>query len=95
MSDVLRTVKLTDEQMDRIYSVLESDNAQFLARLMQEFLQRQALEKAKAWSEVVRIANVDRDTEDVRVSYVTNEIIVSKKKEGNSDPDVKIWDIFN
>ena len=81
MSDILRTVKLTDEQADRIYAVLECAEAKFLARLMQEFMARNALEKSRAWSEVARIAQADRDTEECVVSYATNEIIVKKKSE--------------
>ena len=81
MSDILRTVKLTDEQADRIYGVLECADAKFLARLMQEFMARNALEKSRAWSEIARIAQVDRDTEECVVSYATNEIIVKKKSE--------------
>ena len=91
MSDILRTVKLTDEQAARIYSALESDDAQFLARIVQEFLQRQALEKKKAWQEVCRIAEVNRETEDVTLSYVTNEIIVMAIKEEASDE--KVWHV--
>ena len=87
MSDILRTVKLTDEQAARIYSGLESDDAQFLASIVQEFLQRQALEKKKAWQEVCRIAEVNRETEDVTVSYVTNEIIVRARKEKEETKD--------
>jgi len=81
MSDILRTVKLTDEQADRIYAVLECAEAKFLARLMQEFLARNALEKSRAWGEVARIAQVDPLTEECVVSYATNEIIVKKKSE--------------
>ena len=91
MSDILRTVKLTDEQAARIYSGLESDDAQFLARIVQEFLQRQALEKKKAWQEVCRLAEVNRETEDVTLSYVTNEIIVMAIKEEASDE--KVWHV--
>ena len=81
MSEILRTVKLTDEQADRIYAVLECADAKFLARLMQEFMARNALEKSRAWNEVARIAQVDRDTEQCIVSYATREIIVKKKSE--------------
>lgn len=90
MSEVLRTVKLTDEQADRIYAVLECAEAKFLARLMQEFLARNALEKSRAWSEVARIAQVDPLTEECVVSYATNEIIVKKKSEQKPEGS-KTW----
>ena len=91
MSDIVRTVKLTDEQADRIFAVLECGEAKFLARLVQEFLVRNALEKKRAWSEVARIAQVDRDTEECVVSYATNEIIVKKKSEKQEAS--KTWEV--
>lgn len=81
MSDILRTVKLTDEQADRIFAVLECAEATFLARVMQEFLARNTLERRRAWSEVRRIAQVDPLTEECYVSYATSEIVVKKKSE--------------
>lgn len=81
MSDILRTVKLTDEQADRIFAALECAEAKFLARLMQEFMARNALEKKRAWSEVYRIAEIDLPTEECHVSYATNEIVVKKRSE--------------
>lgn len=92
MSDILRTVKLTDEQADRIYAVLESADTKFVARLLQEFLTRNALEKKRAWSEVHRIAEVDSLTEECFVSYATSEIIVKKKSEKKEDS--RIWEVM-
>ena len=91
MNDILRTVKLTDEQADRIFSVLECAEATFLARVMQEFLERNALEKARAWSEVHRMAEVDPLTEKCYVSYATSEIVVKKKSEKREDSN--IWEV--
>ena len=92
MSEILRIVKLTDEQADRIHAVLECAEAKFLARLMQEFLARNALEKKRAWSEIARIAQVDPLTEKCVVSYATNEIIVKKKSEQKPE-DSKTWEV--
>lgn len=93
MSEILRTVKLTDEQADRIFSVLECAEATFLARVMQEFLERNALEKARAWSEVHRMAEVDPLTEKCVVSYATREIIVKKKSEQKPE-DSGTWEVM-
>ena len=93
MSDILRTVKLTDEQADRIYAVLECVDARFVARLLQEFIARNALEKKRAWSEVHRIAEVDSLTEECFVSYATHEIIVKKKSEQKPE-DSKTWEVM-
>ena len=91
MSDILRTVKLTDEQADRIYAVLESAETRFVARLLQEFLTRNTLDRKRAWSEVHRIAEVDSLTEECFVSYATNEIIVKKKSEQKPEGS-KTWE---
>ena len=91
MSEILRTVKLTDEQADRIFSVLECAEATFLARVMQEFLARNTLERRRAWSEVRRIAQVDPLTEECYVSYATSEIVVKKKSEKREDSN--IWEV--
>lgn len=93
MSDILRTVKLTDEQADRIYAVLECADAKFIARLIQEFMARNALEKKRAWSEIARIAQVDPLTEECAVSYATNEIIVKKKTEQKPEGS-KTWEVM-
>lgn len=93
MSEILRTVKLTDEQAERIFSVLECAEATFLARVMQEFLERNALEKARAWNEVARIAQVDPLTEKCVVSYANREIIVKKRNEQKPE-DSKTWEVM-
>ena len=77
--EVLRTIKLSDDQSDRIFAALESDDPRYLAQLMQEFLQRHALEVRKAWSEVHRLATCDQETEVCEVSYITNEVIVRRR----------------
>lgn len=92
MSDAMRTVKLTDEQADRIYAVLESAETRFVARLLQEFLTRNTLDRKRAWSEVHRIAEVDSLTEECFVSYATNEIIVKKKSE-QKPGGTKTWEM--
>lgn len=84
--EVLRTIKLSDEQSDRIFAALESDDPKFLAQLIQEFLQRHTLEVRKAWTEVHRIANCDPQTETCEVSYITNEVIVRRR--GANEPPV-------
>ena len=91
MSEILRTVKLTDEQTDRIFSALECLDAKFLSRLVQEFMMRSALEQKRAWSEVRRIAQVDPLTEECYVSYATSEIVVKKKSEKREDSN--IWEV--
>lgn len=90
MSEILRTVKLTDEQTDRIFSALECLDARFLSRLVQEFMMRSALEQKRAWSEVNRIANIDPLTETCHISYATNEIVVKKKSEEKPE-GAKTW----
>lgn len=93
MSEILRTVKLTDEQADRIFAVLESEGTKFVARLLQEFLTRNTFERKRAWSEVHRIAEVDSLTEDCFVSYATREIIVKKRNEQKPE-DSKTWEVM-
>jgi hypothetical protein len=90
MSEILRTVKLSDEQADRIYAAVESDDSAFLARIIQDFLERHALQRAKAWSEIYRIAAVDREREDVKVSHLTKEILVFKKAD---DKEGEVWKV--
>ena len=84
MSDILRAVKLPDKQSDRIYVVLECVDATFVARLLQEFMARNALEKKRAWSEVHR--------EEFFVSYATGELVVKKKSEEKEDSE--IWEVM-
>jgi hypothetical protein len=90
MSEILRTVKMSDEQADRIYAALESDDSAFLARIIQDFLERHALQRAKAWSEICRIAGVDREKEGVKVSHLTKEILVYKKSD---EEEGEVWKV--
>ena len=83
--EVIKTVKLTDEQADRLFAVLEGASAKFIARLMEEYMQRHALEVSKTWREVARIAGVDLATHKLQISYVTNEIIVRELEKDDED----------
>ena len=82
---IVKTVKLTDEQADRLFAVLEGASARFIARLMEEYLQRHAMEVSKAWREAARIAEVDLATHKLQISYLTSEIIVRELEEGDED----------
>lgn len=82
---VVKTVKLTDEQADRLFAVFEGDSAKYLARVLEEYSQRHSLEVSKAWREVARIAEVDLETHKVQISYVTNEIVVRELEKGDKD----------
>lgn len=79
MSEVLRTLKLDDDQYSRINAILSSEEPENIGRVLAAMLRSLALEREKAWDEVYRIASVDRDTERVQISHVTKEIIVLRK----------------
>lgn len=82
---VVKKVKLTDEQADRLFAVLEGGSAKYLARVLEEYLQRHSMEVSKAWREVARIAEVELETHNVQISYVTNEIVVRELETGGKD----------
>ena len=82
---IVKTVKLTQEQSDRLFAALEGASARFIARLMEEYMQRHALEVNKAWREVARIAEGDLALHKFEVSYMTNEIIVRELEKDDED----------
>ena len=72
-----RVVKLSEEQAKRLEPELQGHrDAQFIARVFDEFLRKRAIDEQKAWSEVHRIAGIDTQTEHCVVKWLTNEIFV-------------------
>jgi len=78
-STVLRTVQLSQEGYERIVADLDATDIKNLTPLITGLMMDLALKREKAWEEVARIANVNRETEKVRISYVTKEILVMAK----------------
>jgi hypothetical protein len=76
MKQPIRTIKLSQDQMDRIQADLECDDSETLAQIFADLLAKLALRKSRAWNEIRRIAELDGSKEYVEISFIDNAIVV-------------------
>ena len=82
MDKTIRKVQLTQTAMEKLRSDIECDDAEYISEIIVATLARLALRRIKAWEEVMRIADVDESKETVRLSMMSNEILVYPKTGG-------------
>jgi len=80
---VIRKYQLSQPSMERIQADIESANSDLIGDLIATLLAKACLNRAKAWNEVRRIADLNEETETLRLSFATNEILVLPKGEGD------------
>jgi hypothetical protein len=76
MKQPIRTIKLSQDQMDRIQADLECDDSETLAQIFADLLAKLALRKSRAWNEIRRIAELDGSKEYCEISFIDNTIVV-------------------
>lgn len=79
MDSTIRKVQLSQSAMERLRADIEADDADLLGEMISSLLAKLALRRIRAWQEVVRVAEVNEEVETVRLSLVTNEILVMSK----------------
>jgi hypothetical protein len=79
MDTTIRKVQLSQSAMERLKADIEADDADLLGEMIASLLAKLALRRIRAWQEIMRIAEVNEEVETVRLSFLTNEILVMPK----------------
>jgi hypothetical protein len=79
MDSTIRKVQLSQSAMERLQADIEADDADLLGEMIDSLLAKLALRRIRAWEEIKRIAEVNEEVETVRLSFLTNEILVMPK----------------
>jgi len=87
MKNVVRTVPLSQEAMNRVQADLEAGDVDTLAKMLAELFVILELRKVRTWQELARLAQVDPKTEYIELSFITNEILVMAKSPTDSDTE--------
>lgn len=100
MPKLLRAVQLDNEQYSRFVGVLEADNPKSIALVLKNLAQQLAIDKDKAWTEMERLASVDRENEFIELSHVAKQILVWERvnnvsKENNCEKTLMNSDEIN
>ncbi len=90
MAELLRSVQLDDEQYSRFVGTLEADNPRSIALVLKHLMQQLAKDKARAWTEMERLASVDREKEVTELAHVSKQILVFERT--NQDDLLKDMD---
>jgi hypothetical protein len=80
---VLRAYQLSQSSIERFQADLEAANTDFIGDLIATLLEKACLNRIKAWNEMARIAELNEETETLRLSFITNQILVLPKGEGD------------
>jgi len=84
MDSTVRKVQLSQSAMERLKADIEADDADLLGEMVASLLAKLALKRIRAWQEIMRIAEVNEEVETVRLSFLTNEILVMPKSKHES-----------
>lgn len=84
MGSTIRKVQLSQSAMERLKADIEADDADLLGEMAASLLAKLALRRIRAWQEIMRIAEVNEEVETVRLSFLTNEILVMQKSQHES-----------
>ena len=84
MDSTVRKVQLSQSAMERLKADIEADDADLLGEIFASLLAKLALKRIRAWQEIMRIAEVNEEAETVRLSFLTNEILVMPKSKHES-----------
>ncbi len=84
MDSTVRKVQLSQSAMERLKADIEADDAGLLGEMVASLLAKLALKRIRAWQEIMRIAEVNEEVETVRLSFLTNEILVMPKSKHES-----------
>jgi hypothetical protein len=84
MDSTVRKVQLSQSAMERLKADIEADDADLLGEMVASLLAKLALRRIRAWQEIMRIAEVNEEVETVRLSFLTNEILVMPKSKHES-----------
>jgi hypothetical protein len=84
MDSTIRKVQLSQSAMERLKADIEADDADLLGEMIASLLAKLALKRIRAWQEIMRIAEVNEEVETVRLSFLTNEILVMPKSKHES-----------
>jgi hypothetical protein len=79
MKNPKRRIELSQPAFDRLWSAIEAEDDRAIGRMIASMLQELALKRQQAWSEVVRIAEIDEETETARLAFSDNAILVYEK----------------
>jgi hypothetical protein len=84
MDSTVRKVQLSQSAMERLKADIEADDAELIGEMVASLLAKLALKRIIAWKEIMRIAEVNEEVETVRLSFLTNEILVMPKSKHES-----------
>ena len=82
-----RIIDLDNQQYKELYKVFHGAEVapRLLADMLQELIEQMAYDVAESWDEVYRLAEADRETENVKICWVTKSILVTPRKPGCPD----------